>query len=307
MPSWNGRAWIMALVSVSACLGESSPPSEPSHESNGSAILPSTLPLIPGAIELWPGGPQVRNTPSIRALRDRFSLHPLRAASRRDTGTSGLAFAIASGVELQVLGEGMTQSDGIFVTDISAAGLAVGRMGTRAATWAPGSISPTLLPSRPEWGEHLSRGFRINTQGDIVGMVVSTVYQPGVTDIERVRIVRWGVDGSIIDLPSPVDESFQYASPYITDAGDVYATISTTLAGPYQIVRWHDGVPEIVAPQQSLPDASVIDVSRSGYLLAGNPFQLFEGREVLSSPGLPMSFRPNLRTRELWTLRGSTL
>jgi PKD domain-containing protein len=278
MRSCNRRVWLVALVSVSACVGDSSLPSAPSHDGNRSAILPSTIPLIPGALELWPGGPQMRNTASSRALKDRLRLQPLRIASSGTTSASGLAFAMASRVNLEVLGEGMTQPDGIFVTDISPRGVAVGRLATRAVTWPSGAVSPTFLPSRPEWGEHLSRAFRINTQGDIVGMVVSTVYEPGVTDVDRVRIVRWGVDGSIMDLPSPVADSFRYAAPFITDAGDIYATISPSSAGPYQIVRWHAGVPEIIAPQQNLPDASVIGVSRSGYLLAGNPFQLFEVR-----------------------------
>jgi hypothetical protein len=216
----------------------------------------------------------MRNTASTRALRDRFRLQPLEEPTRRPAG----AFALASSVQLEVLGEGTTQADGVFVTDISPDGLAVGRLGTRAATWVPGSATAALLPSKPEWGEHLSRAFHLNNQGDIVGMVVSTVYEPGITDAERVRIVRWARDGSIIDLPSPVTDSFHYAAPYIADDGDVYATISTTLVGPYQIVRWHNGVPEIIAPPQGLPDASIIDVSRSGYLLAGNPFQLFEVR-----------------------------
>jgi hypothetical protein len=118
----------------------------------------------------------------------------------------------------------------------------------------------------------------INTQGDIIGVVVTTEYDPEVTDVERVRVVRWGVDGSITDLPSPVADSFHYSRPFITDAGDVYVTVSTTFLGPHQIARWHNGVPEIIPPQQNLPDASIIDVSRSGYLLAGNPFQLFKVR-----------------------------
>jgi hypothetical protein len=234
--------------------------------------LPASVPLLPGAIELWPGGPQMRKTASSSALRDRFRLQPLRVAGRL---TAGAAFSLASSVNLEVLGEGTTQSDGVFVTDISPNGLAVGRVATRAATWVSGSVSPNLLPSRLEWGEHLSRAFHINSQGDIVGMVVSATVEPGITDAERVRLVVWRTDGSIIDLPSPVADSFQYASPQISDAGDVYATISTSLAGPYQIVQWHNGVPQIVAPPISLSDASVIDVSRSGYLLAGNPLQQF--------------------------------
>lgn len=179
---------------------------------------------------------------------------------------------------MDVLGQGMTLSDGIFVSEITPAGLAVGRLGTRAATWPGASVSPTFLPSQLEWGEHLSRANGINTQGDIVGMVQTGGYDPAFADVERVRIVRWGVDGSMTDLPSPVADSFHYLRPYVTDAGDIYATISSQFTGPYQIVRWRNGIPEIIASRQSLPDPSIIDVSRSGYLLAGSPLQVFEVR-----------------------------
>jgi hypothetical protein len=278
MHSCRRHSWILVLAAMSACGGEAPSPTSPSNGGSNSAVLPSSIPLIPGAIELWPGGPQMRNNSSSRALRNRFRFPPHRVRNSRQSGTSGLAFAMASTVDMHVLGQGMTLSDGIFVADITPAGLAVGRLGMRAATWTTGSVNPTFLPSRPDWGEHLSRAMGINTQGDIIGMVVTTEYNPEVADVERVRIVRWGIDGSITDLPSPVADSFHYDRPFITDAGDIYATIYPTFLGPYHIVRWRNGVPELIAPPQSLPDASIIDVSRSGYVLAGNPFQLFEVR-----------------------------
>jgi hypothetical protein len=271
------HAWILVLATMSACGGEA-PPTSPSDGVSSSAVLPGTTPLLPGAIELWPGGPQVRNTASARAQRNLFRLQPHRAANPRRAGTSGPAFAMASSVSLDLLGQGMTLSDGIFVADISPSGLAAGRLGTRAATWGPSAISPTFLPSRPEWGEHLSRAFGISTQGDIIGMVVSTQHDPAFDDVQGVRVVRWGTDGSITDLPSPVRDSFQYVRPFLSDAGDVYATIQAGSLGPFKIVRWHNGIPEIVPPPVNLPDATVIDVSRSGYVLAGNGSEVFEVR-----------------------------
>lgn len=270
MHSCRRYDWILVVATLSACAAESPSPTSPSTGVTASAGRPSTMPLASGAIELWPGGPQMRNTASSRALRDRFRFPPHTAANHRTTSRSGLAFAMASTVDIDVLGQGMTLSDGIFVTDITPAGLAVGRLGTRAATWSAGAVSPTFLPSRPTWGEHVSRAMGINTQGDIVGLMVTNVYDPETTDVERARVVQWSAGGSITDLPTPVADSFHYSKPFITDAGDVYATISTTFQGPHQIARWRNGVPEIIASQQSLPEATIMDVSRSGYLLASN-------------------------------------
>lgn len=272
------HAWIVVLAAITACGRESPSPTSPSSERTSSRVLPRTIPLLPGAIELWSGGPQLRNTASARAMKEQFRFPPHRTRNPREGERSSLAFALASTVNMEVLGEGMTQAEGIFVADISPSGRAVGRLGTRATAWASTTISPTFLPSRPEWGEHLSRANGINTQGDIVGMVLSTIIEPGIADVENVRLVRWGADGSIADLPTPVADTFHYTQPFITDAGEIYATIQTAFLGPYQIARWHNGVPEIVATPENLPDASVIDVSRSGYLLAGNPSQVFAVR-----------------------------
>jgi len=131
----------------------------------------------------------------------------------------------------------------------------------------------------------------INTGGDIVGLAVTSEYDPEFTDVERVRVVRWGVDGSITDLPSPVADSFHYSTFFITDAGDVYATISTTFAGPHYIARWRNGVPEIVS-SESFPNASIMDVSRSGYLLASDSERL----AVRSPDGTWTSLQPPAST-----------
>lgn len=277
MHSCRRRAWILLLVTMSACAGENPPPTSPTHDGSSVAVLPSTIPLAPGDLELWPGGPQMTSTASSRALRDRFRF-PAHGVGNSRKG--GLAFAMASTVDMDVLGQGGTLSDGIFVTDITPAGLAVGRLGTRAATWSAGAVSPTFLPSRPAWGEHLSRAMGINTEGHIVGLAVTSVYDPETTDVERARVVRWGLGGPT-DLPTPVADAFHYSRPFITDAGDVYATISSTFQGPHQIARWRNDVPEIIASPPTLPDPTIMDVSRSGYLLASNA----ERYEVRSPDG----------------------
>ena len=152
---------------------------------------------------------------------------------------------MASTVAMDVLGQGMTLEDGTFVADITADGFAVGRLGTRAVTWSAGAVSPTFLPARPDWGEPDTRAMGINTSGEILGLAL-TAYDPAFTDAFRVRMVRWGVDGSITDLPSPVADSFYYSRFFITDAGDAYANVSPRLGGPQSIARWRNGVPEII-------------------------------------------------------------
>jgi hypothetical protein len=188
---------------------------------------------------------------------------------------------------MDVLGQGMTREEGTFIADISTDGFAVGRLGTHAATWSAGAVSPTFLPARPDWGEPNTRAMSINTSGEILGLAI-TAYDPTFTDAFRVRMVRWGVDGSITDLPSPVADSFYYSRFFITDAGDAYANVSAWLGAPQSIARWRNGVPEIIPESPSLPDPTIMDMSRSGYLLAANS----AGFEVRSPDGSWTTLKP---------------
>jgi hypothetical protein len=271
-------AWILVVAAAFACTAESGAPNAPSDEVTGSAELPATLGVTPGAIELWPGGPQMRNTASNRALRDRYRFPAHTPANQRKSGSSGPAFATASTVRMDVLGQGMTLEEGTFIADITAEGFAVGRLGNRAATWSPGAVSPTYLPARPDWGEPNTRAMGINASGEILGLAL-TAYDPAFTDAFGVRMARWGIDGSITDLPSPVAGSFYYSRFFITDAGDAYANVSPRLTGPQSIARWQNGVPELIASEPTYPDAGITDMSRSGYLLGSN-----SGRLEVRSP-----------------------
>jgi PKD domain/Thrombospondin type 3 repeat len=278
MHSCRRYAWTLVVATLSACTAESPSPNSPSNEVSGPVRLPATLSVAPGNIELWPGGPQMRNTASSRELRDRFRSPAHTTVNRLSPASSGLAFAPASTVRMDVLGQGMTPEEGTFVADIRADGFAVGRLGTQAATWSADAVSPTFLPARPDWGEPDTRAMGINSSGEILGLAL-TAYDPAFTDAFRVRMVRWGIDGSIMDLPSPVADSFYYSRFFITDAGDVYANISPRIGGPQSIARWRNGVPEIIASEPAYPDAAIIDMSRSGYLLAAN-----SGRFEVRSP-----------------------
>jgi hypothetical protein len=179
---------------------------------------------------------------------------------------------------MDVLGQGMTLEEGTFIADITEDGFAVGRLGTRAATWSAAAVSPTFLPARPDWGEPNTRAMGINTSGEILGLAI-TAYDPAFTDAFGVRMARWGIDGSITDLPSPVADSFYYSRFFITDAGDAYANVSPRLGASQSIARWRNGVSEIIASEPAYPDPVIIDMSRSGYLLAAN-----SGRFEVRSP-----------------------